>query len=226
MKKLFIELPKYRLAIQYRMIKRRKPLIEEPIIPSPKHLKKTYRAGTFVSRYFRYILERINVKRLLGANIALVIFATNLISNNNLLDLEDALVEPVVAADTVALTTEKTAQYPLKDIRITQGYRLFHPAIDFDGEIGDPVYPIKPGKIEAIQFSKFAYGNAILVNHGNKMTSLYAHLSQINVIEGQEVGLTTEIGKVGSTGRSTGPHLHLEIRDHGVAINPYTVLPR
>lgn len=223
MKKLSLELPKYRLQVGFKLIKRRKPLVSDPFIPTPKHLKK-YRAGSMFSRFFRYIFEHKNIKRILGANIAFMAIAANVINAGSTYDF-GVENEPTVSADVVQLITEKSAQYPTAAVKISQGYRFFHPAIDFDAETGDPVYPVKPGVVEAVQFSRYAYGNAILLNHGNQITSLYAHLSKINVIEGQEVTLVTEIGRVGSTGRSTGSHLHLEIRDHNLPINPLTVLP-
>lgn len=223
MKKLSLELPKYRLNVSLTLTKRRKPLISEPIIPTPKQLKK-YRAGGMFSRFFRYIFEHKSIRKILGANIAFLAIASNAINGNAAYDFGGEN-EPVVSASAIQLITEKSAQYPINLVKISQGYRFFHPAIDFDGETGDSVFPIKPGVVEAIQFSRYAYGNAILLNHGNQITSLYAHLSKINVVEGQEVALTTEIGEVGSTGRSTGSHLHLEIRDHGIPLNPLTVLP-
>lgn len=91
--------------------------------------------------------------------------------------------------------------------------------------MGEEVRPIMPGKIEAISRESFGYGNAIIVDHGNKLTSLYAHLSRIYATEGQEVDTNTVIGLLGATGHATGPHVHLEIRDHGTPINPATVLP-
>lgn len=176
------------------------------------------------SRFFRYIFEHKNIKKILGANIALMAIATNLVSAEPAQNFEGKS-EAVVSASVIQLITEKSAKYPLNEVKVSQGYRLFHPGIDFDGETGDAVYPIKNGVIEAVQFSKYSYGNAVLINHGNQITSLYAHLSKIEVVEGQSVTQETEIGKVGSTGRSTGSHLHLEVRDHGLPINPLTVLP-
>lgn len=223
MKKLFIELPKHRLNISFKLIKRRKPLIENSIIPSTRDLKR-YRAGNMFSRFFRYIFEHKNIKKMLGANIALMAIATNLVSAKPAQNFEGKS-EAVVSASVVQLITEKSGKYPLTEVKISQGYRLFHPGVDFDGETGDVIYPIKNGVVEAVQFSRYSYGNAVLLNHGNQITSLYAHLSKIEVIEGQSVSQETVIGRVGSTGRSTGSHLHLEVRDHGLPINPLSVLP-
>ncbi len=224
MKKLFIELPKYRLNISFKLIRRRKPLLEEPIIPTVQELKK-YRAGNMFSRFFRYIFEHKNIKKVLGANIALMALATNLVSAEPAQNFDNTKTEAIVSASVIQLQTEKSAKYPLAVVKVTQGYKIFHPGVDFDGETGDSIYPIKNGVVEAIQFSKYSYGNAVLINHGNQITSLYAHLSKVEVVEGQSVTQETEIGKMGSTGRSTGSHLHLEVRDHGLPINPLTVLP-
>jgi murein DD-endopeptidase MepM/ murein hydrolase activator NlpD len=70
------------------------------------------------------------------------------------------------------------------------------------------------------------YGNYIIISHGNGFETLYAHLSEIGVIAGQGVQRGALIGLMGSTGRSTGPHLHFEIRQGGVKRNPVGFLPR
>lgn len=221
--KLALNLPKYRLLFQYRIVKRRASALNEPLIPTRKHINK-YRGGNVVSRFFRYVFEHKRIRRVLGTNLALMVVATSFVPTN---DPEDVHVSnSVVTSGTTQLTTEKSVQYPVQAVKVTQGFRVFHPGLDLDGKTGDPVYPIKPGTVEAVSFSKYAYGNAVIVDHGNQISSLYAHLSKIEVKEGQGVGFATEIGKVGSTGRSSGDHLHLEVRDHGRPINPYTVLPR
>ncbi len=87
------------------------------------------------------------------------------------------------------------------------------------------VYSILDGKIEKIQFSNTGYGNLVVVDHGNFRT-YYAHLSSIeNMQEGDLVKGGQLIGKVGSTGRSTGPHLHLEINIGYIAVNPEAFMP-
>lgn len=134
--------------------------------------------------------------------------------------------QPIINEGAVPLRTEKSAQYPVSTVKITQGFKLLHPGIDLDGVTGDAIKPIKNGVVEAISTSKYAYGNAIIIDHGNKISSLYAHLSRIFVVEGQKVTTDTEIGEMGATGQASGDHLHLEVRDHGIPINPYLVLPR
>ncbi len=222
MLKLTLNLPKHRL--QLRLAQRRGPSVEnEPLFPELKTIKNA-RSGNKVSRYFRHVFEHKNIRRILGTNLAIVLIATSFVPTDVFANTEAE--QTVIEETTTPLTTEKSAQYPVEPVRITQGYRLFHPGIDFDGLTGDPIKPIKKGRIQDISMSKYAYGNAIIVDHGNQITSLYAHLSKIYVQEDQEVDITTVIGEMGRTGRASGDHLHLEIRDHGIPINPYSVLPR
>lgn len=95
----------------------------------------------------------------------------------------------------------------------------FHPGLDFKGRMGDPVKCTASGKVV---FSGRAggYGNCIKIRHTNNLETWYGHLSRINVRQGQSVTVGQLIGKVGSTGRSTGPHLHYEVRRNGRAVNP------
>jgi murein DD-endopeptidase MepM/ murein hydrolase activator NlpD len=69
------------------------------------------------------------------------------------------------------------------------------------------------------------YGNGIYIDHGNGISTRYGHLSRIDVIEGQTVKRGEHLGLVGSTGRSTGPHLHYEVRINGEPTNPIPYLP-
>jgi murein DD-endopeptidase MepM/ murein hydrolase activator NlpD len=99
----------------------------------------------------------------------------------------------------------------------------FHPGIDFKGKRGDEVKCTASGKVV---FAGWAggYGNCIRIQHINDIQTVYGHLSKIKVKVGQEVNLGDEIGLVGSTGHSTGAHLHYEVRRHGKPVNPVNFL--
>jgi murein DD-endopeptidase MepM/ murein hydrolase activator NlpD len=99
----------------------------------------------------------------------------------------------------------------------------YHPGIDFKGAKGDPVHVTADGKV-IFTGPKGGYGNCIIVQHKNDFQTLYGHLSHINVEDGQSVSTGDVIGKVGSTGRSTGSHLHYEVRKNGKPINPIKFL--
>lgn len=99
------------------------------------------------------------------------------------------------------------------------GSRAMHEGIDFNAETGTPVVAAADGVVASAEPHP-EYGNMIDIDHGSGLTSRYAHLSRLNVKAGTLVKRGQEIGAVGSTGRSTGAHLHFEVRMLGVAQNP------
>jgi murein DD-endopeptidase MepM/ murein hydrolase activator NlpD len=123
--------------------------------------------------------------------------------------------------------------YPrLSSITSVFGYRSdpfdsenaeLHPGIDFRGAKGDPVHVTADGNV-VFTGRKGGYGNCIIVQHKNDFQTLYGHLSHIDVKEGQSIKTGDVIGEVGSTGRSTGTHLHYEVRKNGKPINPVKFL--
>lgn len=100
-----------------------------------------------------------------------------------------------------------------------------HWGIDVAGNGGEGAYATDAGVIVYAGWNDYGYGNMVMIDHGNGFQSLYAHLSEIYVGCGQSVGQGDAIGAIGSTGRSTGAHLHFEIMTATVKINPYDVLP-
>lgn len=109
--------------------------------------------------------------------------------------------------------------------RITQGYRFYHKAIDIANKVGGAVLAADGGTvIGAGWLDGFGYGNRVIIDHGNGYVTLYAHLSVAQVRNGQRVNRGDVIGQMGSTGRSTGVHLHFEIRRGGVLLNPLSFL--
>lgn len=99
-----------------------------------------------------------------------------------------------------------------------------HPAIDIGGQIGAPIYAVDNGVIVYAGWSDYGYGYLIVVDHGNGWQSAYAHLSAVGVSCGQSVFQGTTIGGLGSTGNSSGPHLHFELVYNGSKVNPFNFL--
>lgn len=124
----------------------------------------------------------------------------------------------------INLATVPSVQLPVADFRLTQGYSWHHPGIDMATKKGQVVRPVMTGSVTVAEYGRFGYGNNIQIAHANGYASRYAHLSKIEVAVGQTVALDTPIGEVGSTGRSSGPHLHLEISTNGATVNPKTLL--
>lgn len=95
-----------------------------------------------------------------------------------------------------------------------------HEGIDLAGAVGTNIRATGDGVIEVAEYTSGGYGNEIIVNHGFGYTTRYAHLSKVLVHSGQNVRRGEIIGKLGSTGKSTGPHLHYEVRKNNVPLNP------
>ncbi|PJF48955.1 MAG: M23 family metallopeptidase [Chloroflexi bacterium] len=108
---------------------------------------------------------------------------------------------------------------------ISQGFRYYHRGIDIANAIGIPIYASDGGYVTYAGWSNVGYGYMVQIDHGNGFSTLYAHLSQWYVDPGQAVSRGQIIGAMGSTGNSTGPHLHFEIRYGGAPQNPLVYLP-
>ncbi len=220
--RISLNLP-FKKRLHLHVVKRLDTSKSESILPKLEELRRV-KKGSKVSRFFTHIFEHKKMRNIFGANIALLIIATSAVPSVTPTSVEAE--QNVISESVAVLTTSNSVRYPVDEVKITQDYRFYHPGIDLDGLTGDAIYPIMSGRVEDISYSKFAYGNAVIVNHGSGLTSLYAHLSKIEVVKDQLVDITTKIGEMGATGRSSGDHLHLEIRDNGVAINPLSILPR
>ncbi len=106
-------------------------------------------------------------------------------------------------------------------------YQPYHTGIDIattNHQVGDPVGPFMKGTVVKVKELTWGYGKYVVVDHGHHLTSVYAHLNSIAVTENQEVDIGTILGLRGTTGWSTGPHTHFEIRVFGIPVNPRTFL--
>ncbi|MBA2467650.1 MAG: M23 family metallopeptidase [Sphingomonas sp.] len=101
-----------------------------------------------------------------------------------------------------------------------KGISAMHAGIDLSGAIGTPIYATADGVITTAGFNGGGYGNLIKIDHGRGIETRYGHLSRMSVYAGQRIKRGEMIGRMGSTGRSTGSHLHYEVRIDGRAVNP------
>jgi hypothetical protein len=99
-----------------------------------------------------------------------------------------------------------------------------YPAVDFPAAMGTPIYAVRSGVVSAARRLATSYGIHSILGHPGGWGSLYAHMSQMFVRSGQFVRAGQQIGRVGSTGNSTGPHLHFEARRNGVRVNPRSLI--
>jgi murein DD-endopeptidase MepM/ murein hydrolase activator NlpD len=140
------------------------------------------------------------------------------------------MVEP----DYVRVRTGRISKAPLRGEgsliwpvqgTISQGYSDSHKAIDIMEPDSDVVVASDAGMVAYASWNVSGYGYLVIVNHGNGLVTYYAHLFGFYVDVGESVKRGQPLGVLGSTGRSTGPHLHFEIRDKGVLVDPLSLLP-
>ena len=124
-------------------------------------------------------------------------------------------IQPISPADRVWLTSS----YGYRNDPFHKGKRMHH-GIDLAGQIGIKIYATGNGRVKVASFNSYGYGNEIIIDHGFAYESIYAHLDKIYVKKGENVKKGQLIGTLGDTGRSTGPHLHYEIRKNRKAVNP------
>lgn len=114
--------------------------------------------------------------------------------------------------------------WPVSGRRITQYYWYGHQAIDVAAGEGSTVVAADTGTVTWAGWNVYGYGNLVVINHGNGYETYYAHLSGINVYPGQVVYQGNVIGATGNTGRSSGPHIHIEIRYYNTQLEPLSYL--
>lgn len=139
-----------------------------------------------------------------------------------------------VAEPAGPLTRKVAFEAPVKGYRINSAFGLrklaieakarAHKGVDIAAPTGTTVFSTAEGRVVRAGYQAGGYGNFIEVKHPNGMSSVYGHLSRIDVRAGQGVAAGERIGLVGSTGYSTGPHLHFEVRRNGGQVNPVKVV--
>ncbi len=175
-----------------------------------------------VSRFSVRIFETKSIRQIVGL---LVFFLVVLIAilPNWFATAQTATVYKSysqVQAKAEVVKTEKSLRLPVDSFIISQGYNLFHPGIDLAAVKGSPVYPIMDGVVIYVDRGRFGYGNQVIVDHGSGFKSLYAHFAKVEAKVGEKVDKESILGLVGSTGWSTGPHLHLQISEGNRWTNP------
>lgn len=178
-----------------------------------------------VSFALRPVVMYKNLKRLVGINLVLVAMAAVMWGPIPSLAADVGGVPVIVLPEgQPPLATQEAVVNPLPHVEVSQKFWLLHAGVDLRTPIGTPVNPIMKGLVVETELSRMGYGQKVIIAHRNGYKSLYAHLSKIVAKVGQEVSTETVIGLSGSSGRSTGPHLHLEIHQDGKPINPAPIL--
>lgn len=174
--------------------------------------------------------------------LAVPVIAVVILANTGINLVSDTLVHVNQQTKAVELFDPTGAKYknlqlatawPVQGI-ITLGFgesdlpfQPFHTGMDIanpKGRIGDNIIPMMPGVVIYEGETLWGYGKHIIIDHGNNITTVYAHLDKIFVVKGQKVTAGTVIGREGQTGWATGPHLHFEVRVFGIPVNPRNFL--
>ncbi len=122
-----------------------------------------------------------------------------------------------------SVTASGTFVWPTQGI-ISQKYAWYHPGLDIANRASPNVLAADSGKVVAAGWDSTGYGNRVIIDHGNGFKTLYAHMQKLFVVVGQTVKRGNPVGQMGSTGRSTGTHLHFEIHTSGGKLNPLNYL--
>ncbi len=161
-------------------------------------------------------------------NIGIPLVSTHLASVNattHKVEIHDPRTGQIIATIDAATTWPVSGVVTLEFGESDLPYQPFHTGIDIanpHSQIGDPVTPFMAGKVIYADEISWGYGKHVIVDNGNNVTSIYAHLSEIDTTLGAQVRPGDVIGKEGMTGWATGPHVHFQINVFGIPVNPRT----
>lgn len=198
----------------------------------------------FVSLVHKHIMIRPRLrlvsKLILVAVLALMplSYASRVVADNRdkvtvnghkILVADPALPDPDRTINTMSQNVG-VAQSPFKfhmpvDGYVSQGYSGYHRAVDIAAEFGKPIHPLGDGIVTFAGFMTDGHGRTVIIDHGNGLKSLYAHMDKIYVGVGNNVDAQAPIGTVGLTGRTTGAHVHVELVDNEIMVDPASILP-
>ncbi|MFA5075978.1 MAG: peptidoglycan DD-metalloendopeptidase family protein [Patescibacteria group bacterium] len=189
--------------------------------------------------------ENINkIAQLYGIEVAQVMIANDLDVNSSLSIGQELIIpggkklpvyaptpKPVVrsyvgSAPASATPSSTQLQWPTSGRRITQYFGWKHGGLDIDGDYSSPIYAAESGTISRYGWGGWnnGYGNVLAIDHGGGLSTLYAHMSKLFVKLGDTVTRGQTIGMMGTTGHSTGTHLHFEVRINGKTVNPLSYI--
>lgn len=154
-----------------------------------------------------------NIKTATPIALGLTLFA--IVLNINLLSQEESYQLPIAQEDMIRVASG----FGMRDHPLTKAKKM-HTGIDYIAPLGTPVKTVKSGTVVSAEMLEKGMGHHIIIQHADSTQSLYAHLDKIYVKKGEIISANTIIGTVGNTGSSTGPHLHFEVIQKGLKVNP------
>lgn len=179
--------------------------------------------------FYRGVKNTASVAKI-STQIALILVITTFLSGYQPIFSIPPIQKKVVHAQSEQSTSIDARSLPLSFQLPHPGYlstrfSAFHPGVDIASGLGMPIHPVAKGKVSNQGFNFWGLGLVVTIDHGYGYTSTYAHMGKIYVKTGQEVDITDTLGEVGLTGKTSGPHTHLEITKDQKSIDPLTLLP-
>ncbi|HCQ30997.1 TPA: hypothetical protein DIU27_01250 [Candidatus Collierbacteria bacterium] len=177
-----------------------------------------------ISKFFRPMFEKRNLKAALGGVISITSLASGMfVLPGDQSIMASSNIQPF--DENIVIETKKSIVTIIpENTGVSQEFHMGHPGLDITAKLGAKIYPVKNGVVELMSSTRWDYGRSVVINHGNGMQTRYAHMGKIFVEEGEKVTTDMAIGEVGLTGRTTGPHLHIEVLKSGRAVNPRSYL--
>jgi murein DD-endopeptidase MepM/ murein hydrolase activator NlpD len=213
-------------AHMIRDLKRKLETIERWI---NKQRKGRFAQSTALSLLTRPLWQYDKIKAWMGAPLVAAAVAGAGLSSPPVDALQSWDVsQPITVVQGYNAESDYTYLLPVASLTgISQYFHAGHPGIDFRAPLRSDVVAMDNGTVTAIVEQPYGYGRHVYVTHENGNVALYAHLGLIMVEHGEQIKAGNKIGEIGMTGRTTGPHLHFELRnDSGRAINPIPMLSK
>ena len=182
---------------------------------------------TIVLLAFLFVLSLPVAAVFMLTNAGIDIVSDHLVTKNvqtQSVDIHDPKNGSVIASITKPMHWPIHGVVTLEFGAIDLPYQPLHTGIDIANVKDTPVTPFMSGTVTYASEISWGYGKHIIIDNGNNISSLYAHLDKIYVYRGEKVTMDQVIGAEGETGWATGPHVHFEIRAYGIPVNPRTFL--
>lgn len=174
------------------------------------------------SIFNKHVISRMFALPLAGLTTAmsLVVYPTHAF-DYSLAQTASAVETPIV----VVTSTNSQYHFPLSGtLGMSQTFGSVHPGVDLRAPKGTPILAMDNGIVIDVEKNMVGYGHFVRIAHAGTTSTLYAHMDQILVMPGQKVARGQEIGNVGVTGWTTGPHLHFEVHQGEAAVNPLSYI--
>ena len=176
-------------------------------------------AGTFTEQAYTQSLDQFSLLRTDALTGRARGFGSVLSSGATITDWADVAGAPSLWP----VMGPITSSFGEREDPLNVGEGEFHTGVDISASFGTPVRAAADGEVQAAGMER-GYGREVILNHGNGIQTLYAHLSGFTVTPGQQVSIGQVIGYIGLSGRTTGPNLHYEVRIHNAPVNPHRYL--